>query len=132
MHVHQDTIDGSWKEFKGAAQAVWGKLTDDKLEQAKGSVQVLEGILQKEYGMTVEKAREEIDAIVSRYDNLALKGEWNEIKGKIRETWGQLTEDEVERTAGRRSQLVGLVQQRYGHKRSKAWDSVNEFVGKHF
>lgn len=132
MNVHQDTIDGSWNEFKGVARVAWGKLTDDKLEQAKGSVEVLEGLLQKEYGMSVEKARDEIDTMVSHYDNMALKGEWNEIKGKILETWGDLTEDEVEKTAGRRSQLVGLLEQRHGHQRAKAWESVNDFVEKHF
>lgn len=132
MNFHEDTFEGGWKEFKGYAQAAWGKLTDDDLEMAKGGVHALEGKLQKEYGMTIEKARDEIDALIDRYDNMASDGEWKEIKGKIQETWGDLTDDEVEKTAGKKSQLAGVLAQRYGHSHSKAWEEINKFVEKNF
>ncbi|SPH18271.1 hypothetical protein DEA8626_01803 [Defluviimonas aquaemixtae] len=132
MHIHQDTIDGTWNEFKGAARSAWGKLTDDKLEQTRGNAEYLAGLLQKEYGMSIEKARDEIDAIAARYDNMALKGDWTAIKGKVREAWGDLTDDEIEKTAGRRSQLVGLLEKRYGENRAKAWEAVNDFVKRNF
>ncbi len=43
-----------------------------------------------------------------------LKGSWNQIKGKLRERWGQVTEDEWEQARGDADQLVGMIQQRTG------------------
>lgn len=48
------------------------------------------------------------------------KGKWNEIKGKAKEQWGELTNDELDQVEGRRDQLVGLIQQRYGKAREEA------------
>ncbi|MHB0958536.1 MAG: CsbD family protein [Pirellulaceae bacterium] len=46
-----------------------------------------------------------------------LAGSWNEIKGKIREKWGQLSENDLERFKGNVDQLVGHVQQKTGQTR---------------
>ena len=132
MNIHGDTNKGAWNEIKGEARKSWGKLTDDKLEEVKGESERLAGLLQKQYGMSIEQARDEIDKMVERYDDVAHRGDWNVMKGKIRETWGELTEDEIEKTAGRRSQLVGLIEKKYGESRSNAWMKVNEFVGRNF
>ena len=48
-----------------------------------------------------------------------LKGTWNEVRGLIREKWGQLTDDEVERTGGNLEQLLGLIQKKTGEGRDK-------------
>ncbi len=48
-----------------------------------------------------------------------LKGQWREIKGKVREKWGQLTDDELTRTEGNVDQLVGLIQRKTGEARSQ-------------
>jgi uncharacterized protein YjbJ (UPF0337 family) len=48
------------------------------------------------------------------------KGKWNELKGRVREQWGELTDDDLDRIEGRRDQLLGLLQQRYGKARSDA------------
>lgn len=48
-----------------------------------------------------------------------LKGSWNEVRGLIREKWGQLTDDEVERTGGNLEQLLGLIQRKTGEGREK-------------
>lgn len=53
-----------------------------------------------------------------------LKGKWNEIKGKVKERWGDLTNDDLDRIEGRRDQLIGTIQQRYG----KARDEVEREV----
>jgi len=57
-------------------------------------------------------------------NELYAKGKWNEIKGKVKEQWGDLTDDEIDRIEGRRDQLVGIIQQRYG----KARDEVEREV----
>lgn len=56
-----------------------------------------------------------------------VEGNWKEFKGKARETWGELTDDELAETEGRREQLVGLVQQKYGHARNEAERQVDEW-----
>jgi uncharacterized protein YjbJ (UPF0337 family) len=48
-----------------------------------------------------------------------IKGSWNQIKGKLRERWGQVTEDELEEARGNADQLVGLIQQRTGETRAE-------------
>jgi len=48
-----------------------------------------------------------------------LKGQWNEVKGKAKERWGDLTDDDLERIEGKRDQLIGTLQQRYGKARAE-------------
>jgi uncharacterized protein YjbJ (UPF0337 family) len=43
-----------------------------------------------------------------------IEGDWTNAKGRIREQWGKLTNDDLDRIAGKRDQLIGLIQQRYG------------------
>ncbi|MFW5973002.1 MAG: CsbD family protein, partial [Bacteroidota bacterium] len=40
------------------------------------------------------------------------QGNWNQFKGRLKETWGALTDDDVDRFEGRRDQLVGRIQER--------------------
>lgn len=42
------------------------------------------------------------------------EGKWKQLKGSARETWGKLTDDDMDRIGGKRDQLVGLLQERYG------------------
>ncbi|MBB98661.1 MAG: hypothetical protein CML67_03865 [Rhodobacteraceae bacterium] len=64
--MNWDQIQGNWKEFKGKAQAQWGKLTDDELDRVDGRRTELIGLLQQKYGQTREAAEREIDAWLSR------------------------------------------------------------------
>jgi uncharacterized protein YjbJ (UPF0337 family) len=47
-----------------------------------------------------------------------LEGKWKQIRGKVKETWGDLTDDELDQISGRRDRLVGKLQEKYGHS---AW-----------
>jgi len=62
--MNWDRIEGNWKEFKGSAQAKWGDITDDELNQAAGNREKLEGIIQQTYGKTKEEAKREVDAFM--------------------------------------------------------------------
>jgi len=54
-------------------------------------------------------------------------GNWSEVKGKVKEAWGKLTDDELDVIAGKRDQLVGLIQKSYGVAREEAERQVRHF-----
>lgn len=58
-----------------------------------------------------------------------IQGKWNEIKGRIRKTWGDLTDDEVEQTKGDLTQLGGLVQRRYGESKEQYQEKMDSILG---
>lgn len=49
-----------------------------------------------------------------------LKGNWHELKGKIKEEWNDLTDDDLEECRGRREKIVGKIQKRYGKTHDEA------------
>jgi uncharacterized protein YjbJ (UPF0337 family) len=55
-------------------------------------------------------------------------GKWKQIKGKVREKWGDLTDDDLQRAAGGREQFVGLLQERYGMAKEQAEKQVDEMM----
>ena len=57
-----------------------------------------------------------------------LTGKWKEIRGKAKQTWGKLTDNDLDRISGRFEELVGLVQQRYGYTRDTAEKEVTHFI----
>jgi uncharacterized protein YjbJ (UPF0337 family) len=57
-----------------------------------------------------------------------LQGQWKQAKGKIREKWGKLTDDDLQVIAGNRDQLVGRIQERYGITREVAQEQADAFV----
>ena len=53
-----------------------------------------------------------------------IEGNWKQFKGKIKEQWGKLTDDDMTVIEGKRDQLVGRVQERYGIAKEKAEEEV--------
>ncbi|AZM94982.1 CsbD family protein [Vreelandella venusta] len=49
-----------------------------------------------------------------------IEGNWKEMKGKARASWGELTDDELTQIGGKKDQLVGKLQQKYGIEREEA------------
>ncbi len=58
--MNSDIFEGKWKQLKGQIKTRWGKLTDDDLDVVEGHSTYLAGKLQEHYGLTKEKAEEEI------------------------------------------------------------------------
>jgi len=56
-----------------------------------------------------------------------VKGDWKQFKGKVKEAWGKLTDDELDVIAGKRDQLVGSIQKGYGIARDEAERQVQQF-----
>jgi uncharacterized protein YjbJ (UPF0337 family) len=46
-----------------------------------------------------------------------ITGNWNQLKGKVKQRWGQLTDDELQEVEGNYDQLIGLIQQKTGEAR---------------
>lgn len=59
-----------------------------------------------------------------------LKGQWKQLAGKAKETWGKLAEDEWLRLEGNAQHLAGLVQERYGVTREVAERQVQDFIAR--
>ncbi len=60
-----------------------------------------------------------------------LKGEWTQLKGRIRERWGKLTDDDLDVIAGKRDQLAGVLQKRYGMAKEELETQIEEFNKQH-
>lgn len=60
-----------------------------------------------------------------------IKGNWKQFTGKVREEWGDLTDDELERMQGDREQLAGKVQERYGLTKEEADRQVDDWASRH-
>jgi len=57
-----------------------------------------------------------------------LQGKWREMKGKVKEQWGKLTDDDLDKIDAKSEQLLGLLQQRYGYARDKAEEEYKRFT----
>ncbi|WP_182059323.1 CsbD family protein [Pantoea sp. ME81] len=62
-----------------------------------------------------------------------ISGNWKQFKGKVKEQWGKLTDDDMDVAEGKRDQLVGRILERYGYgkeqaeKELKDWEDSNQF-----
>jgi uncharacterized protein YjbJ (UPF0337 family) len=59
--MNRDVLQGNWKQLRGRVKEMWGKLTDDDLDQIDGHAEHLLGALQKRYGYARDKAEAELD-----------------------------------------------------------------------
>jgi uncharacterized protein YjbJ (UPF0337 family) len=57
-----------------------------------------------------------------------VEGKWKEYSGKVKEKWGKLTDDDLTVISGKKEQLVGKLQQRYGMAKDQAEQQVDEFT----
>ena len=56
------------------------------------------------------------------------KGKWREIKGEIRTKWGEISEDELEKTKGNLDQIAGKIQKQYGESVDVAKKKLNSIL----
>lgn len=57
-----------------------------------------------------------------------IHGNWKQLTGRIKEKWGKLTDDDLTVIAGKRDQLAGLLEKRYGYAKEKAEKELDEFM----
>lgn len=58
------------------------------------------------------------------------KGMWEQMKGKVKEKWGQLTDDEIREIDGRSEILKGKLQQKYGYTKDQVDREFDDFFNR--
>jgi uncharacterized protein YjbJ (UPF0337 family) len=56
-----------------------------------------------------------------------IKGKWSQLSGKLKEKWGKLTDNDLQRADGSSEYLAGRLQERYGIARDEAKKQIREF-----
>jgi uncharacterized protein YjbJ (UPF0337 family) len=62
--------------------------------------------------------------------NQVFQGKWKQIRGKVTEEWGRIADRDLDKISGKRDQLVGLVQEKYGYTKEKAEQDVDYILKK--
>ena len=57
-----------------------------------------------------------------------IQGNWMQFKGRARQQWAKLTDDDIARINGKREQLTGLLQERYGYAKEQAEREIDNWV----
>jgi len=57
-----------------------------------------------------------------------LEGKWRQLRGKVKERWGDLTDDDLAQIEGERDALIGRLQERYGYAKKRAEEEVDDFL----
>jgi uncharacterized protein YjbJ (UPF0337 family) len=57
-----------------------------------------------------------------------IEGNWMQFKGKVRAQWGKLTDDDLEFVKGKRTELAGRIQERYGLARDQAEREIDSWL----
>lgn len=57
-----------------------------------------------------------------------VEGSWKMFKGKVKEEWGKLTDDDLTQIEGHQDKLIGRLQERYGFNRDEAQKKVNDWI----
>jgi uncharacterized protein YjbJ (UPF0337 family) len=60
-----------------------------------------------------------------------LRGQWTQLRGKVREQWGNLTDDEIDQMQGNAEMLIGKIQERYGRSREEAEREFDRWLETH-
>ncbi len=59
-----------------------------------------------------------------------VEGNWKEFKGRVKQQWGKLTDDDLTRIEGKRDELEGLLQQRYGYAQDVTRREIDTWLGR--
>jgi len=57
-----------------------------------------------------------------------IQGNWKQLTGKVKAKWGKLTDDDLTVIAGKRDQLAGILQERYGYAKDHAEKELDTFI----
>jgi len=60
-----------------------------------------------------------------------IQGNWKQLKGKVQQQWGKLTDDDLDQIEGRQEELEGRIQERYGKAREEVVREVDDWLARH-
>ena len=60
-----------------------------------------------------------------------VEGNWMQMKGKVKETWGDLTDSDIKKVEGKRDKLAGVLQERYGKKKEEIEKEIDCWLNRH-
>lgn len=60
-----------------------------------------------------------------------IAGKWDQLKGSVKETWGDLTDDEITQMSGNRDKMAGKLQERYGWTKTEVDEKLNDWARRH-
>ncbi|HJS29701.1 MAG TPA: CsbD family protein [Anaerolineales bacterium] len=66
--MNKDILEGNWKQIRGQIKTMWGRLTDDELDQVDGHRDRLVGLIQEKYGYTREDAEDSINEFLNQFE----------------------------------------------------------------
>lgn len=132
--LNKDEFAGKWKQVRGQARQWWGKLTEADLDRVGGQWEQFVGVLQEKYGSTRETIEGEYTQRLAQFEAKQrrtksgsqapvldiVESQWKEMHGQARVWWDKLTDDELDKTAGKAEAVFGLLQAEYGFSRDRA------------
>ena len=60
-----------------------------------------------------------------------VEGNWEQFKGKAQQQWGKLTNDDLDGVKGKRTELAGRIQERYGTAEDEAERDIDDWLARH-
>jgi uncharacterized protein YjbJ (UPF0337 family) len=63
-------------------------------------------------------------------DDLKADGKWDQVRGRVKEAWGSLTDDDLDRTEGKRDRLVGTIKEKTGEAIDKIEEKLNDILSR--
>ena len=57
-----------------------------------------------------------------------VEGNWKQFKGRVKEKWGDLTDDDLDKINGQRDQLEGVIQERYGTAKDQVRKDIDAWL----
>jgi uncharacterized protein YjbJ (UPF0337 family) len=55
------------------------------------------------------------------------EGKWKQFRGRVKEWWGDVTDDDLDRVAGKYDSFVGLLQEKYGYTQERAKNEIDRY-----
>ncbi|WP_294930194.1 CsbD family protein [uncultured Paracoccus sp.] len=60
-----------------------------------------------------------------------IEGKWEQVKGSVKEKWGDLTDDDLTQIAGKKDKLAGKLQEKYGWTKEEVERNLDDFARRH-
>jgi uncharacterized protein YjbJ (UPF0337 family) len=72
--LSQNQIHGKWSEIKGGLRNLWGKLSNEEIDQTQGNVSQIYSLVQSKYTVSKEEIKDKLDKLFDSFENDTDKG----------------------------------------------------------